>query len=148
MPCWSKQSITSAKNILYLFEEKNYMIWYLWNMKLCRTLITWLQLLSLIQSKEENFTMWTTIATLCIILVFSNCTLSLRCYECVDKYESSLDCFPAWFRELMPPLPASVKSCENQRSVLCLGHCSNVTVSGCGNNDLRTYSECQLNFLR
>ena len=152
VPCWSKQSMTSAKNISYLFEEKNkYMIWYLWNMKLCRTLITWLQLLSLIQSKEENFTMRTSvkhIATLCIILVFSHCTKSLRCYECADKGDSALDCFPAFWKELLlTKIPPNLSSCEKQRSVSCNGFCNNFTLSGCGKNDLRRYSEFKIRIL-
>ena len=85
------------------------------------------------------------IATLCIILVFSNCTKSLRCYECADKGDSALDCFPAYWKEQMHSiLPPSLSSCEKQRSVLCNGHCNNFTLSGCGNNDLRRYSEVKI----
>ena len=90
------------------------------------------------------------IATLYIILLFSHCTISLRCYECADKEESALNCFPALVRDKLLNIPkyhlGNLASCEKQSSVLCKGHCLNFTISGCGNNDFRRYSEFKSEF--
>ena len=81
--------------------------------------------------------------TLCIILEFLHCALSLKCYECFDGDASAFDCFKPVIDEKRQSfnLPPGTKSCENQRSVFCEGHCSNFTFSGCGYTDLRRYSE-------
>ena len=90
-------------------------------------------------------TMWTSMKhnyiTLCIILVFSHCTISLRCYECFDGDVSALDCLPPLVSLTSVLLLSRLNSCEKQRSVFCKGHCSNVTISGCGSNYIRGYSE-------